>query len=119
MAKFSKCTLRNKQFLELISKLSKNKKFNSKLKQIVLSATPDEINSVTEVAANTLKGNICYNNRSRSKLKQFQQEIRSIAKPKLSVKQRKNIIIQRGGFLSTLLAPILAAVASELITKYV
>lgn len=119
MAKFSKCTLRNKEFIKSLSNLSKGKKDSTQLSKLISSASSDQINSITEIALNTLKGNIPYPNKTRDKLKLFKKVIRSLAKPKLSIKKKKQLLLQRGGFLPFLIAPVLTAIATELINKYV
>lgn len=119
MAKFSKCTLRNKDFLKNIFKLAKCKKLKPELKKHVLNATKDQINSITEIAVNTLRGNIPFTKRAKNKLQQHKESIRALAKPKLPLKKRKELITQEGGFLPALLTPIIVSLASELIRKYV
>lgn len=119
MAKYSKCTVRNKAFLEKLSKYSKCRKPQTDLKKLVNSATPDQLNSITEIAINTLRGNIPHSQANRNRLKVYKQIIRSLAKQSLSAKKRKTLLVQKGGFLGTFLAPILAALAGDIISKYV
>lgn len=105
----SKCTLRNAEFLKELCK--KNRR--SQIKK----PTSDNIQSLTEIARNALKGNINYNISTKKKLNKFKKQIRNLAAKRISVKKKKNILLQRGGFLPLLITPVLSA-AGALAGKY-
>ena len=69
------------------------------------------IDCVSECAINILKGNVPLTNAQMSKLRPRKQDLRA-----LSVKKtKKRKIIQKGGFLSALLAPALSVLAGLLL----
>lgn len=118
MAKpFSKCTIRNKEFLSFLSHAVKSKN-NSKVKALIDNASADQLNSILEIIKNTLKGNISYSVKDKRKLVKHSDSIRRLSKPGLSNQVKKKIIQQKGGFIPALLTPVLAALATELIHKY-
>lgn len=114
---YSRCTLRNRTFLQSLSK-SVKKKHQSEIKNLLQNATWDQLNSITEVIQNTLKGNISYSPHQKKQLLPHKDTIRELGKIKLSKSKRKKLLQQRGGFLPTILAPVLIAIASELASKY-
>lgn len=114
---FSLCTIRNKSFLKSLNKCIK-KKNTKEIKKIIQDASCDQLNSITEIVRNTLKGNIPYTPRQRKLLLPHKKVIRELGKISLSSGKRKKLLQQRGGFLPTLLAPVLVAIASELAHKY-
>lgn len=91
MAKFSKCTLRNKEFIKKINSAAKQKN-NRRLSSLISQASRDEIDSITEIALNATKGNIPYSPRSKNKLKSFRNAVRLIAKCSTPIKKKKKII---------------------------
>jgi hypothetical protein len=106
---------RNFKFLQNLVKCGKGKR-----KCLINSASTDNINAISEAALNTLRGNIPLNKRQKSKLKKYKSKIRSLAKRRLSTKKRKLLLVQEGGVLPVLLAPllsILAGVASKAVSS--
>lgn len=108
----SKCTIRNINFLKSIKKCKK-----CDLEDLFRKASKDNIKCLTEIARNTLKGNIPYNKAAIAKLKKFKTEIRTIGRKNYSLKKKKQILSQRGGFISALIAPVISAIISGVLSK--
>ena len=62
------------------------------------------IDCVSECAKNVLKGNVPLSNAQMSKLRPMRQDLRALSVKKTSLTKKRKII-QKGGFLSALLAP--------------
>ena len=71
------------------------------------------IDCVSECAKNVLKGNVPLSNAQMSKLRPRRQDLRALSVKTSLTKKRK--IIQKGGFLSALLAPALSVLAGLLL----
>lgn len=80
-------------------------------KAILKLATKDEILSLTEVCINLLGGNIELTLSERKRLKKHSKTIRGVS-GKIPFTQKKKLLVQRGGFLPLLLAPLLSVLAS-------
>lgn len=110
----SKCTVRNKDFLKSLNVCKKRD-----IDVILAKATKDQLDSITEIARNTLKGRIPYTQSSLKKLKRHKNTIREIAKKSISLKKKKQILKQKGGFLPFLIGPVLASVLSGVISNVI
>ena len=71
---------------------------------------------LSECALNITKGNVPLTNRQLKRLKKNKKHIRELSKKKTSLKKRAQIV-QKGGFLPLLLAPIVGSVLGKLIGK--
>jgi len=100
----SKCTERNLNFIKNIYKCKGDKR-----KKLISTATKDNIDSISEIALNTLKGNVPIQLNSLKKLKRHANSVRKISRKGVSVKERKRVLQQEGGFLPLILAPFLSA----------
>ena len=72
------------------------------------------IDCVSECAKNVLKGNVPLTDAQMSKLRPRRQDLRALSVKKTSL-TKKLKIIQKGGFLSALLAPVLSVLAGLLL----
>ena len=72
------------------------------------------IDCVSECAKNVLKGNVPITNAQMSKLRPRRQDLRALSIKKTTLAKKRKII-QKGGFLSALLAPALSALVSILL----
>ena len=90
-------------------------------KSILRAAENDLITCLCECSHNVLNGNIQLSNKDKRALKKHRKTLRQLAqKKKLSTAERRSILVQRGGFLPGLLAPILTVAAtllSSLVSK--
>ena len=80
-------------------------------RQYVKRCNRQFIDCVSECAKNVLKGNVPLSNAQMSKLRPRRRAL-SVKKTSLTKKRK---IIQKGGFLSTLLAPALSVLAGLLL----
>lgn len=76
----------------------------------------DLMKTLSEIAVNTLNGNIKLDGKNLTKLKRYKRQFRSMACPKRSLKSKRNIV-QRGGFLSVLIGTVLSGIISHLLSK--
>ena len=101
-----------------MDKITKTK--NSKLRNKYLKeANNCVIDAISEIAKNCLIGNVPLKTCDFKKLRKYQKLLRKLSK-KSPVVKRRNLIIQRGGFISFLIPPALSLIASvvgELIEK--
>ena len=106
-------TLKRKHFLNLLAKKSKS---SAKRKLMTEFATHGDINAVSECSRNLLRGNIPLNDKQYRKFYRCRHDIRHLANRRNSLKYKKDIINQRGGFLSALL-PLAINAVIEIVKK--
>jgi len=97
---------RNCSFLKSLVKCRKSRRLN-----LIKGASTDNINAISEVALNTLKGNVPLNYQQKKRLQRFKAKLRQLAQKRLSTKKRKFLLVQEGGVLPVLLAPLLSVLA--------
>ena len=96
-----------------IPHLKKLKKVPTKQrKEIISQASADLINCICDCCLNVVKGNLQINQTQKKKLGRHAVSIRALSKKGQSLKKRKQILIQKGGFLPALIAPVLSLAAS-------
>ena len=69
------------------------------------------IKCLGECCHNILQGVVPVDEVTRRKLKRHAKQIREVADPKVSLKRKRAVLVQRGGFLPALLVPVLSAVS--------
>ena len=97
----SKCLKRNLNLLRILHK-SKPRV----VKSVIKEAPADLLRALCKCALNVLKGNVKLTSRQLSKLKRYKNGLRVLANKKTSNKKRRDVL-QKGGFLSALLTPVL------------
>ncbi len=107
---------RNAEYLQLLCR-SRGKA----RQRLVANATPEQINALSEVAMNVLRGNLPLSSVHKRKLVPHRHRLRQIANRKLSSKKRKALMVrQRGGFLIPALLGGLASIfAPKVINKLI
>lgn len=89
---------------------------NKEQREAVLrKADPSIVRCICECALNVLSGNVPLKADQRKKLRRHAPILRRLAAKKGCWKSKKRFVIQSGGFLPLLLAPILGTVLSSLI----
>ena len=83
-------------------------------RQYVKRCNRQFIDCVSECAKNVLKGNVPLSNAQMNKLRSRRQDLRALSVKKTSLTKKRKII-QKGGFLSALLAPALSVLAGLLL----
>ena len=74
----------------------------------------DLVFALCEIIQNVLKGNVKLSPSEIKKLKRYHRAIYDIVEKKTSLKRRKQLLVQEGGFLMTLLPPAIALLATIL-----
>ena len=74
------------------------------------------LDCISECAKNVLKGNVQLTDRQKMKLRRSQNDLRELSTKKTAL-QNKRRILQKGGFLTALLPPILGVLANLLLLK--
>ena len=96
-----------KQNLELI-KLLANPRYR---KKIILSGDKNLIAALCDIIYNVLNGNINISSTERQKLNKYKTALRCLCK-KSSLREKKRILVQRGGFLQFLIPAVVTGLAS-------
>ena len=95
--------------LRVLSKASK------KLRDVLIdNSKPTLLKALCEITSNLLEGNIKLTPRERKILKRYHSVLHRLAQKSVSLKQKKQLLKQKGGFLTTLLPPALALLATLL-----
>ncbi len=77
---------------------------NQQRKRLLSIANTDQIKSLCEICLNTLKGTLPLNQTQVGKLKRHKTAIKLLAHKRTSLKAKKQVINQKGGFLGSLLS---------------
>jgi len=89
------------------------KKAKPKLrKKLLASADKELLHFFTEAAHNVLKGNVKLSPGQKKALSRHKKPIRALAQRRLSLKKKRQVLLQKGGFLPALLGPIIGIVTS-------
>ena len=86
------------------------------IKFILKKASPDNINAISELFDNILKGNISCSKQKKKKIVPYKNHIRQIANKNNTVSKRRKHMI-KGGFLLGILLPAAISVVSEVISQ--
>ena len=104
-------TARLKKHLEFLKVLQKSK---GKLrKNLLKDIDNDVLKCLCDCAHNTLCGNLPLSSVHFKQLKKHKNKLRVLASKKVSLKKKKHLV-QSGGFISALLAPLLTVAATLL-----
>lgn len=109
----------NRRFSRDLTFLRKLKCCNAKQRKKLLSkASTSQIRSLSDCAHNILIKNIPLSSGQFSKLKKHKNIIRQLGTKGISLKNKKKLLVQqKGGFLMSILAPILASLGGTLISS--
>ena len=88
-------------------------------KAVLNSADVKLIRCICECAFNLLQGNVPLNTLQKNSLRKHAPVLRKLVAKNSTWRGRKKIIVQRGGFLPLLLAPIIGTVLASLIERVV
>jgi len=104
---------RVKKYLPVLKRITK---LGEKAKRDYIRKCDREfLDCISECAKNVLKGNVTLTGRQKTKLRRSRNDLRSLSVKKTSLRKKRRIL-QKGGFLSALLPPVLA-VLSQLFLK--
>ena len=108
--------MRELSTLKKLSRLRDSRQRNAFLK----SCKKHTIYAICEICRNVSRGNLPISNIRKKQLHKYKTHIRNLSKKSLTLKKRKEILNQKGGFLPSLLIPavtILAQIAAEKLLK--
>ena len=83
------------------------------IKAVIANGKGELVDSLCECAHNILKGNVALKATHKAKLRRYRGLMRSLVKRKVAKNKRK--ILQTGGFVSALLAPLATSVILPLV----
>ena len=66
-------------------------------KQLFRMADREQINAMSELVLNTLKGNVPISKDTKRRLKPHANTLRHLGRPRVSVKARRNILVNQSG----------------------
>jgi outer membrane lipopolysaccharide assembly protein LptE/RlpB len=88
---------KNQPFLHLLARSSAKRR-----KSLLQQATKDELTALFEICLNILRGHLPLTPQLHKKLKKEQKTLRTFADKKISLKHKKKLVNQKGGFLGAL-----------------
>ena len=106
--------LKHKDFIHKLSEIGKNKK---DLLKLVKKCNPSEINSLSELTFNILKGNISCSKNKKKVLKRHLRSLRKFGDKKTSNKSKRKILMNGGGLFLSSLIPIAISTIASLIKR--
>lgn len=93
-------------------------KANPQLRKAIINhSKPDLIKTLSEISLNTLRGNIAHTPSTRKKLEKYKNKLRCMACRNRSIKAKRRILNQQGGFLPTLIGTLLSGIIGTLLQK--
>lgn len=105
-----KSILERRDYLSLLAR-SRSKKRRNALIEIAETA---EIRALAEILVNTLHGNLPLTEAQYKRIRKYKGVLRKLAGKRHSVRQQKNILKQKGGFLGALIPIAMTAISSLL-----
>lgn len=96
--------------LEALLYLNKNQRAT-----FLRTADDKLIRCIGECVFNTLKGNVPLERGEKNRLSKYKATLRRIASKRSNLKNKRKLLVQRGGFLSYIIGPILTALLSRII----
>ncbi len=97
----------NFDYLRVLCKCNKRQR-----EGIINGANKELINTICECVDNILEGNVKLTNSQYTKLRRYQSVLRELRDKRTPINRKRETIVQHGGFLSALLAPIIAIAGS-------
>jgi hypothetical protein len=79
-------------------------------RELLTTADDDLIKAIVECAINTLNGNHKLTKKDKGNLSKYKNRLRALVNPKISFKDKRKLLIQKGGFIFPLLTSILSVV---------
>ena len=83
----------------------------SVIKKFIQQSDKQLINAICECSKNVLTGNVKLSPQEFNRLKKYQAQLRELSSRKTSIKKKKTLI-QKGGFLPALIAPLIGLLGS-------
>ena len=83
-------------------------------KALLKNASNELVLCIAEIVSNVLKGNVKVNAKQHAQLRKYKRVLRTLINKRISVKSKKRLLSQKGGFLSALLGPAIGVIGSLL-----
>ena len=93
-------------FLKVLAKCNPKQR-----KALLQHISPDLLKCLCECCLNVLKGNVSLSTSQKRQLSRHRRVLRSLADRKTPNKRKKQLLLQKGGFLPALLGPIISTLA--------
>jgi hypothetical protein len=81
-------------------------------KKFLSACCPEFVDTLSECCKNVLKGNVPLKAFQLKKLRRYKKVLRKVASSKASNADRRQLLVQKGGFLGLLLKPLLGIATS-------
>lgn len=103
---------RTRKYLSVLKKI---RKMGDKARRdFVRKSDKEFLYCISECAKNLIKGNVPLTERQKTVLRRKKNDLRALSVKKTPLRKRRQII-QKGGFLSALLPPVLSVLSSLLL----
>ena len=89
---------------------------NKDQKSFIQGASPELLKTISEICLNLIKGSIEISKEDINKLRKYKKQILTLSEKKHSIKTRKKLCSQRGGFLPTLIGLTLPGIITAIIS---
>jgi len=99
-------SLRVKKYLSVLKRI--RKLGNRARRDYVRKCDREFIDCVSECAKNVIKGNVSLTDRQKARLRRNRNDLRAVSLKKTSLRKKRHIV-QKGGFLTALIPPVLSA----------
>jgi len=87
-------------------------------KGVIAKCKPEIIDAISEIALNCCEGTIPLSKKHHIFLKKYKKALWLLANPKVPIRDRKEVLIQKGGFLPILLKLGLPIIADLIFRKF-
>jgi len=105
---------RIRKFLPLLNRISKLS--NKEKSQYAKRCNKEFLDCISECAKNILHGNVQLSAKQKTALRRNSQNRRRLSIKKTSLKKKRQII-QKGGFLGAIIAPVLATLGGSVLSS--
>jgi len=99
-------SLRVKKYLPVLKRI--RKLGDRARRDYVRKCDREFIDCVSECAKNVIKGNVSLTDRQKARLRRNRNDLRAVSLKKTSLRKKRRIV-QKGGFLTALIPPVLSA----------
>lgn len=103
---------RTRKFLPMLKRI--RKMGDRTKKEYVRKCNKEFLDCVSECAKNVIKGNVPLSDRQKTNLRRRKKDLRALSVKKTSLRKKRKIL-QKGGFLTALLPPVLSILSSLLL----
>jgi len=99
-------------YIRILKKISRMRE--AKRRAYLKDCDRDIINCLSECAKNVLNNNVALKKGQFDRLKKKKADVQKLAHPRTMLRQKRRILRQKGGFVTSLLVPAITALGSVL-----